>query len=199
MKSLKRPLLLATFCMLTAGSAFADEAEKRIIPPNYPAEENTPLFYPLTCGWLANKAVTGNVVALGDGSQWKISPDFVGEVQDWKMQDPIFVSPNYTPFSAHTFWLQNKRTGSSAMANLFLGPEEFGQNSHWIAHIDRPNHVVFIENRVGFDVDARDRDLLADWSVRDTVIVGVSNSWYGSSDHILINVNLNQFVRGRIY
>ncbi|MFI5333859.1 MAG: hypothetical protein ACHQT8_01680 [Chlamydiales bacterium] len=194
--------LVATGCMLMGmNTAFSGEMHLYPFRPEQSAEAVTPdaNFYPLHCGWLNNKFIANDAISLGDRSQWRVAHETLDILADWVTGDPIVVSPNYTPLSPFPYWIKNVRTDKSVMASLFLGSEEFGKNSHWIIHIDSENQRLFLENRLGFEVDQRDKEKFADWAYKDTVIIGTSNTWFTPYDYILINTARNQYVRVKIY
>ncbi len=216
MKSLKNALLASTCCFLIGNSAFSDETTPLTQDTSVdtlqvqrpPAgvlqdpDKDFP-FYSLKCCWLITPIVPGgDVIALGDGSSWRIDPEYLDEARTWQPGDALVLSPNYNSAlypSAYAYWFKNLRTNNYAAVNLKQEPREMGSFSHRVCHVDKENGVIFIENRVGFEVDRRDRWLSEEWDLNDHIIVGVSNVWFGSFEYILLNANLNHYVRAKLY
>jgi len=201
MKSMTRSLAVSACMLFAANSAVSDEMNLYPLQANTCAEVASPetVFYPLHCGWLLNKNVANEAIALGDHSQWRIARESLELLDDWEIGDALVVSPNYTPLSPFPYWIKNVRTDKSVLASLFLGSESYGRNTHWIIHVDQQNQRLFLENRIGFEVDHRDKHLFTKWEYKDTVIIGTSNTWFTPYDYILINTTRNQHVRVKIY
>lgn len=147
--------------------------------------------------WLINATYDGSVVELEDGSHWKLSPNY--SVFSWKVGDPIVVTPNHSFFSEYNYYIVNKFTGSYVAADLIVGPLTFGPYTHWVIGIDYASGHVFLENGTTWTVSANDTFVFNDWAINDTVIIGSNDSWFSSYDTILINVNMNNYVRSKKY
>lgn len=186
MKTSLNKLIVALFLCLGVNLAQA------ALPPEPP-------YCPLSAGWLYNKSQGTSAVAFGDGSQWRVAADDTAKLEGWDLGDLLVVSPNFTPLSPFPYWIKNITKESLVLAHMYMGPEPFGINSHWIAVVDKQNLRVFLENRIGFEIDLRDRDLLELWSYKDPIIIGKSNSWFTPYDYLLINTNHNIHVRAKIY
>lgn len=154
--------------------------------------------YPLNSGWLNSKTTQQDVIAMGDGSQWKVNLAFIEDLRWWQNNDTLVISPVYDPFATYNYWIKNTRTGGYVQANLFLGSEEYGAHSHRVVSVEHGNARIILENRVYFEVHPHDAYLLEDWEHDDTVILGDSNTWFTPYTYILINVHSNHFVRAKI-
>jgi hypothetical protein len=171
---------------------------KKIFPENSLQAENGPLdtpYFPLKCNWL--EVIFGNSVQLGDGSTWKISSEDYSVITSWWIFDPLVISPVYNWFSSYHYWITNQRTGTYVQADL--GPTIVGQNTRRVAYVDRTNGRLFLDNRIGFSLNPEDRYIFEDWESKDVIIIGASNPWFSSYDYVLINVNMNNCVRAKIY
>jgi hypothetical protein len=188
MKHLRHTLLTCAFLAVNAS-----------LVTSVNAQNPTPQFYPLTRCYLNNVSASGDGISMGDGSHWKIAPENAEDVRSWQYGDILVISPSYVPLSTHAYWIKNVRKNTFAAANLFLCTEQFGKNSHWVQHLNPDKNVVYLENRVGFQVDFRDQDHFKQWAINDTIIMGVSNTWFSSFDILLINVNLNHYVRAKLH
>jgi hypothetical protein len=205
MKTLTTKLAFSSLSLLLATSAFADDP----FPPihrnetsvhdapkgTYPHKE----FIPLQNVLLDNVSLAGDALVLADGSQWQIAPAGSLEVRNWEFEDILTVSPNYTPFGSYNYWIKNLRTEASVEVNFLVGPNEFSKNSHWVTQVDAPFGIIYIENRIGFEVDPRDRWLSEEWEPNDTVIIGTSNVWFGPYEYMLLNTTLNHYVRAKLF
>ncbi len=144
--------------------------------------------------FLASYSVFDNTVELEDGSFWKVRSGDMFKVLDWALNDDLSIVPNYGIVSGR-YSIINRETGQSVVADLVIGPEALGQNTHWIIGIDRWLGRVYLENGTYWDVRGIDQYLLSDWEINDTVILGDgANEWLGHHDSILINVNLDHYV-----
>lgn len=156
-------------------------------------------FCSIQYNWLNVKSEQCDAVRFGDGSQWKISQDYIEEVKTWEPGDTLIISPNYTLLAEFSYWIKNKRTNNYVLAHLLYSPQEFGEASHWVRHVEPAGAYIYLENRLGFEIDPRDRWLSEEWEANDVIIVGSSNSWFSSYDYILFNTTLNHYVRAKIY
>lgn len=187
MKSPMSKLFLPLFLALGAFS-LAEAA----LPPE-------PQFCPLNAEWLFDKSPDSSAVAFGDGSQWRIAAEDTATVAGWDLGDLLVVAPNFTPLSPFPYWIKNTTKNSFVLAHFSMGPETFGKNSHWVSVVDAQNLRVFLENRLGFEIDYRDRDLIATWHYKDSIIIGASSTWFTPYEYILINTTQNHHVRAKIY
>lgn len=144
--------------------------------------------------FLASYSLFDNTIELEDGSFWKIPSREMYKVLSWALNDELMITPNQWLHSGY-YLISNRTTGDSIGADLIVGPEEYGVNTHWIIGIDRWLGRVYLENGTYWDVRGFDQNLLSDWEVNDTIILGDgANEWIGRHDSILINVNLNHYV-----
>ena len=187
MKSSMRKLVVTLFLGL-CGASVAEAS----LPPEPP-------FCPLNSEWLYSKSPSTNALAFGDGSQWRIAAEDAATVGSWDLGDLLTVAPNFTPLSPFPYWIKNSTKNSFVLAHLYMGPEPFGKNSHWVSVVDAQNLRVFLENRLGFEVDYRDKDLIATWNYKDPIIIGASSTWFTPYEYILINTSQNHHVRAKIY
>lgn len=156
-------------------------------------------YYPLNCGWLNSVSVLGDSIEFGDGSIWGISSLDTHIISTWGIGDPLVVSPNYQWLSYFRYYITNKKTGTYVQANLTLGPIPFGPFSHWIMGVDLVSSLLYLENGTIWRLSSEDLSTYYNWSQNDTIIIGGNTSWGASFDHILINVNMNNFVRAKQY
>ncbi len=137
----------------------------------------------------------GNSLELEDGSVWKISPYDAPKVAHWKAQDPILVTQNHRWFSKYSYRLINQATGAALEANLFLGPIKNGTYTRYIMSIDLSRGEVVLNDQTRWQVSSLDECSFQDWMLYDAVIIGYNSGWDANCEGLLINVNMNQWVR----
>lgn len=155
-------------------------------------------FYPqYTSHWFISTNLDGSIIEIEDGSQWKMAPNY--SARYWRHGDTLAITPNNSWNSDYNYYVVNKTTGSYVPADLILGPIAFGPWSHWVIGLDSLQGKVFLENGSTWKVSSNDENMLRDWQINDTIIFGRNSSWFSSYDHVLINVNLNQFIHVKQY
>ena len=147
-----------------------------------------------------------NIVKTEDGAEWVFDKNDNYIMHTWRSGDAIVISPKgrWLWGSNYAYIMTNKTLGTSVDVNLFLGPIAFGSYSTWIIGIDQNNGQVYLLNGQGertiWEISNVDLYLFKDWEVNDTLIIGQNDSWlwwFSSYNHILVNVNMNHFVRAR--
>lgn len=147
-----------------------------------------------------------NIIKLEDGSEWIFDKSAADILQLWRSNHTVFITPKGTSLwgSNYTYVLTNTDKGNSVYVNPFLGPIAFGQNSTWIAGINSSMGQIYVLNGLGertvWEIANADLELFKDWQVNHTIIFGQNDSWlwtFSSFDHIIINVNMNHYVRAR--
>ena len=142
-------------------------------------------------------------VSLEDGSHWKIDHSDSLKVQTWRIGDVLSITPSHCWLCPYTYYITNKslenrdRGNSWVKANIWLGPLAFGPNTHWVVAVDRISGHLFLENGTNWCVAPSDSYIFDDWAVNDTIIIGNNDSFFTSYANILINVNMNSYVRSR--
>ncbi len=148
-----------------------------------------------TCHWVNAIADNNNKIELEDSSEWEINYDDKYILNTWQRNDSIVITPVYSWFSSYEYYIENKTNNSYVMANLDVGPKMYGDFSHWI--IEVREGVVCLEDYSIWHIDSRDWYVLKEWANNDHIIVGLYDSWFYPADHILINANMNSYVRAR--
>jgi hypothetical protein len=149
--------------------------------------------------WINTISAYGDTIEIEDGSWWKISSSDSYTALSWRPGDQVSITPNSGWFSSYTYCLTNRNTGSYVKANLNVGPVAYGANSHWINSIDYLTGHVFLENGTCWCISNNDSYIFREWAPNDCIIIGLNDSWFTSYDHILINVNMNTFLRAKQY
>ncbi|MBS0604239.1 MAG: hypothetical protein JSS60_04285 [Verrucomicrobia bacterium] len=181
--------------MTTSGSQF-------MLAPRHMARPQLTLAayaFPINCHWLTSIADNNRSLELEDGSHWEVSPSDAYILRNWRREDSLVITPNYSWLSGYDYFITNKSTNSYVKANLYVGPVAFGPYSHWIVDIDYFGGHVFLENQMIWCINPQDSYVLKDWAVNDHVIFGLYDSWFSPYDHILINVNMDDHIRVKQY
>jgi len=163
-------------------------------------------YSPYACHIVNTVAAYGDSLELEDGSWWKVASGDTQIAASWGAFDPytrmgkpeVLIYPNTSWFSSYTYKIVNKN-GTSIKANLSVGPIAFGEFTHWITGIDYYSGAVYLENGSRWNISGTDGFVFNNWQVNDTIIVGVNDSWFSSYDFILINVNMNNYLKAKQY
>lgn len=148
---------------------------------------------------LNTKAAYGYSIQLEDGSWWEISKSDANKVLGWANGDPLAIIPNTSWFSSHTYYLTNRDKGTYVKANLSVGPVAYGDFTHWIGSVDLNTGHVFLDNGSCWCISSSDSKVFREWAPNDTIIIGYNDSWFSSYNYILINVNMNNYLRAKQY
>lgn len=139
--------------------------------------------------------VFGDVVELEDGSIFTVRPRDRTTVLNWKITDTILITPP-SFFSYYNYELLNAATGDVIEVDLTLGPYYNGFYTHWIAAIDYSNSRFCLEDGSVWDIYYWHRNVIYNWQIGDTIMIGTNNGWYSKSrPNILINVNMNDYIK----
>lgn len=154
---------------------------------------------PVPAHMLKSVAIDSSSVEFEDGSHWSISPYDSYVLAGWYLGDQLTVVPDTSWFSSYSYYITNKATGTYVRADLTVGPLSFGPNSNWITGIDGLRHI-YLQNGSIWCVDPRDIYLVSGWAINDHLIIGQEgDSWFHKGGFILINVNMDEYVRANPY
>jgi len=146
------------------------------------------------CHWLSAISSYADLVQLEDGSTWYVDPSDASTVSTWYSGDLLTLSPVWTAFSEYSYLLTNETQDSSAYIAPHVGPVRFGPHSHWIASLDGIQGIVVLEDGSTWIVP--DGEVL-EWDVNQTIILGANSELFSSYDSVLINVDMNNYVRAQ--
>jgi hypothetical protein len=153
--------------------------------------------YSSSLHWLTGSSVHGDSIEIEDGSVWKINSYDSYKALSWRANDPLLITQNTRWFSSYNYKIVNRATGSSIEANLILGPLEFGVFTKYIAFIDWAMGDIVLSDNTRYQTSCYDTSAFHDWDVNDAVIVGYNSGWDSSCESILINVNMDNFIRAK--
>lgn len=157
--------------------------------------DNPAPYYTPAAHWVAEISPLGDTVVMEDGSVWHTNSSDRQKLNHWKISDPIVITQNTSWFSNYTYKIINKATSTQIEATLSLGPLLNGQYTHKIVQIDYVNGKLLLANGSHWNISYSDRQIFNDWLVNDTIIIGINSSWFSSAECILIDVEMNNFVR----
>lgn len=158
-----------------------------------------PVYYSANIHWLVGVSAFGDSVELEDGSVWKVNSYDGYKAVNWRSSDPLLITQNTRWFSSYNYRIMNQNTGTSIEANLFLGPIQNGEFTHYIVAIEPMRRMIMLNDNTHWEVCSYDASIFRDWAVGDAVITGYNSGWVSSSEGILINVNMNNFIRVKQY
>ena len=150
--------------------------------------------------------IQDNIIKIEDGSEWIFDKTEGYIVRSWRAGDTIVISPkgSWLWGSNYNYVLTNKELGTSVNVKPFLGPIAFGPLTSWVVGIDyNLGHIYLLSGqgeRTVWEVSNADIDFFKEWAVNDTVIIGENANWlwwFSSYNSIIINVNMNHYVRAR--
>ncbi len=186
----------ASFKLANSSQQFMLAPRETIARPQFSL---TSYAYPINCHWLTSISDTNRSIEMEDGSHWEVSAFDSYVLRNWRREDSLVITPNYSWLSSHDYYITNKSNNTYVKANLYVGPIAFGPYSHWIVDIDYFGGHIYLENQMVWCINPQDNYILKDWAVNDHIIFGIYDSWLSSYDHILINVNMDDHVRAKQY
>ena len=152
------------------------------------------VYYPPSCHSIFAMSVLADSLEIEDGSVWQIDYYDGYLVRNWYANDPVTITQNRRWFSSFQFRITNLNTGVSVAANLSQGPLLDGEYSRQIAEFN-PGGEIILTDESRWAVSSGDISLLQEWAHGDYIIIGVNSGWDSSCPFILINSNMNNFVR----
>lgn len=158
-------------------------------------------YYPASIHWLSAVAAFGDSVELEDGSTWKVSSYDQYKANNWRAEDPLVITQNHRWFSKYNYRIINKTSGAAVEANLYFGPIKNGPHTLYVTSIDSVKNTINAINGKNeithWEVCAKDWLAFSDWDLNDAIIVGYNSGWDSSYECILLNVNMDNFVRAK--
>lgn len=153
------------------------------------------LSYSPSHHWLYSISEYPNSITIDDGSVWQIDFRQADLLRNWLPNDSIVITQNRDWFSSYDYHIINKNLGTSIPANLSLGPILDNPYSRYIVFVDRFNRVVMLSDNSRWSISIFDEQLLNQWALNDSIIIGENSGWDFAHPYILINVNMNHSIR----
>ncbi len=156
-------------------------------------------YYPPSCHWMSALSVMGDSLELEDGAVWKTDQRALSDIFYWTSSDPLVLTQNQEWFSTFQYRLINLNTGGGVPVNLFLGPVLANSHAKFLSHFDFQQGVAFLTDGTRWEICPRDYSKFYQWILDDCILIGSNSGWESTYDCILINSNMNHFVRARQY
>jgi hypothetical protein len=160
---------------------------------------NASFYFPATCHWIIALSAFGDSLGIEDGSIWDVDLRDSDLMHYWFPDDPIAITQNTDWFSSYKYRIINKNHGTSIAANLSMGPIVGGEHSLQITQIDYCNGLAILTDSSSWQISLRDYLQFPQWSIGDYIILGTNSGWDSSCPCILINSNMNTFIRAKQY
>lgn len=142
-------------------------------------------------------SVTGDSLELEDGAVWKTDLRALSDIFYWSSVDPLVITQNQDWFSHFHYRLVNLTTGGSVPVNLSLGPILASSYAKFLAHFDFHRGEAILTDGTCWEICPRDFTRFFQWILNDCILIGSNSGWELSYDAILINSNMNHYVRAR--
>jgi len=150
--------------------------------------------------WIRWIADNSRVIQMEDESCWEVGFFDSYTLNKWKQGDPLVITPNHSWFGSFDYYITNERNNTYVQANLSKqGPRLFGDYSHWITDINYVHGYIYLENQTVWSVAPEDRHKISHWTIDDSIVFGLYDTWVSPYDHILINWNMDDYVRVKQY
>ncbi|MBA2728189.1 MAG: hypothetical protein H0U49_08480 [Parachlamydiaceae bacterium] len=151
----------------------------------------------------------GDYVTLNDGLTWFVRPadryktgnflvvteyDYFLNTNFCYFTDNILILPG-SVFSAYDYVLVNATTGETLEVDLVQPTPGQIVSSYTVLAI--AGNTVYLQDGSIWTVPASDQGMLYRWYPGDSITIGINDGFFtGWNRNILINVNLNEYVRG---
>ena len=138
----------------------------------------------------------GNQIKLDNGSKWKVSEtDVYKIIMSWNKNDKVTVYPNTSWFVSYNYYLKNEISRSMVGANIVSPPLHRGPKTHWVQALNKFSGHLFLDDGSSWKIASEDWALFERWKNGDSVIIGLYKNWVSTYNYILIDVEMNCYVR----
>lgn len=140
----------------------------------------------------------GDILEMEDNSLWRVDPHNWNKVRSWRLNDPITISQNASWFGAAEYKIINLNDNSYVEVRGHKGPKKNGNFTRYIRSLNWDTYQITLNDNSSWQMSSWDFLWInREWALNDCIIIGVNSSWDNSTPAILINVNLNKFVRAK--
>ena len=142
-----------------------------------------------------------DTLQLDDGSEWKVDGNDLHRLHYWQAGHSMTITADRGWIDAvnsrkpFLYRLINQSRRSEVSANLFLGSSKYLPAYAEVGAISKGALQTYLTNGSGWTISSDDIELFDQWQTGHTIIVGIYDRWFTSYDYILINVDLNHYVR----
>ncbi len=152
--------------------------------------------------WILDICPFKTTVTIEDGSAWNIDPDESSNVFSWKPGDIVFLMQN--PIWAQSldwpeYLMMNLKDQSGVCVDLSLGPMANNPRARFISAINFDGGAVQLTDGSCWMIAPEDLPLFRGWAVDDSIIAGKNESFFSKYKAILINPNMNHYIRALQY
>ena len=134
---------------------------------------------------------------LEDGSIWQLDNWKGWKMDDWRADDALIITQNPAWYSTFRYQVINQNSGAFLPVNLQVGPSLSNNLTLTISAIDTTQSQLTLSDNSEWFISNRDLQIFSDWLVDDTIIVGLNIGWDASCENILINRNMDNFIRAQ--
>jgi hypothetical protein len=149
---------------------------------------------------LVDCSLQDDTFTLDNQSKWKTS--HIEMIQNWKLDDDLYLTQNQAFLSTDRFAIVNPRLLKAVPISLIREPLPIDQKMFFITEIDSSNDVITLSNGMEYTVYSHDHGTLRRFSENDRVILGFNSSEkmdpIAVDDYkfyLLIDTTLNSYVR----
>lgn len=140
----------------------------------------------------------GDMVEIEDGSIWRVEPHYWHITRSWKFDAPLTFTQNQNWFGNAEYRIINLDNNSSVEVRGHKKPVNEGPYTRHIRSINWSNYEIHLNDGSRWAMSPWDFMWMnRDWAHNDAVIIGVNSGREATCPAIIINANLNKFVRAR--
>lgn len=138
-----------------------------------------------------------DLIEIEDGSVWKVGYSDQKKLIHWRPNHLLIITQNSRWFSSYRYKIVNLSLSESVEADLSLGPLEHGIYTCFITAIDYKAKQILLSNNTRWQATSSDASIFRQWKMHDAVIIGQNTGKQDSYSGLLINVNMNNYLRAK--
>ncbi len=173
----------------------------RVVTPVEKSAETKGLIYykahPLAVHWMSSVSIFNDFITLEDGSMWEVHPMDYDKVMTFATTDRLMITRSFTFLFGDCYRLHNQANGFSIDVKLSVGPIFGTVQCHSIKMIDYLTGNIWLEDGSCWHTCSNEDFRFLQWMPGDVIIVGSDDSFACSHDSLLINVTVNNNVKGK--
>ena len=156
-------------------------------------------FHPIH-HWVIDFSDSEKTLTLEDGSVWTISSPY-SAVNDWHRNDPLTISIVPEGWFSNSYYQitnHNERSYQMVKAHLLKTPILKAEYTRQILYFDDTNRVITLTDRSRWKLTFDEYSKCSNWAVGDCIITGTTRSSWNFEDSVLINTNLNTYLKATL-
>ena len=172
-------------------------------PLSSEVKQNPSVYLPKGYHFVTAVSALGDSIVLEDQSIWKVAENEGLEALSWQVNDPLSITFNdsfSSWYSGYLYKITNNRKNTSIKVNLHLGSVIDDPYSFQVFDIQNRLYKkeVVLQDNSKWEIYSSDESALYNWALNDGIIIGINTSYWSSDyNNILININLNSYVRAK--